>query len=164
MSVHQVALVLTAIADRNGGRLTPELVVEAARDPASPLHSHFEWDDPKAAAAHRLDQARTLIRSVKIQVTVADFTLKAPRFVHDPGAERQQGYITVAKLRTDEDLARESVVAEFARAAAAMNRARVVAAVLGLSGEIDRLRGSIVGLTARLQPSAEEELPPGPAQ
>ena len=162
MSVHQVALAIAAIAESNGGRLTPELVVEAARDPASPLHSHFEWDDPKAAAAHRLDQARTLIRSVKIQVTISDFVLKAPRFVHDPGTERQQGYISVAKLRTDSDLAREAAIAEFSRAASALNRARVIAAVLGLDGEIDRLRGTIIDLTDRVRQA--EPPPPGPAQ
>ncbi len=27
------------------GRLTPDLVVEAARDPAHPLHEEFDWDN-----------------------------------------------------------------------------------------------------------------------
>lgn len=50
------------------GLLNPESVVEHASDATSPLHSHFEWDDTEAARQHRLTQARTLIRSVKIQV------------------------------------------------------------------------------------------------
>jgi hypothetical protein len=41
--------------------LRPERVVEAARNPKSPLHSSFEWDNRKAATAYRLEQARTLI-------------------------------------------------------------------------------------------------------
>ena len=42
------------------------MVVEDARDPKSVLHSHFEWDDRKAAELHRTDQARALIRSIRI--------------------------------------------------------------------------------------------------
>jgi hypothetical protein len=42
--------------------LYPTDVVEAARDPKSPLHSRFEWDDGEAAEKWRLEQARVLIR------------------------------------------------------------------------------------------------------
>ena len=48
------------------GIITPEAVVERARPKRSPLHSLFEWNDKKAAAAHRITQARYLIRSVKV--------------------------------------------------------------------------------------------------
>jgi len=46
------------------GRLLPKHVVEAARNPASALHSKFEWDDTVAAQAYRLQQAGKLIQSV----------------------------------------------------------------------------------------------------
>lgn len=49
------------------GELTPTIVVEEASDPASPLHARLEWDDAKAAHAHRLDQAHRLIQSVRIR-------------------------------------------------------------------------------------------------
>lgn len=49
------------------GELTPIMVVEAARNPRNLLHKHFEWNDEKAAAAYRLDQARNLIRSVVVE-------------------------------------------------------------------------------------------------
>ncbi|MFG1794247.1 hypothetical protein [Nocardia sp. NPDC049149] len=48
------------------GRLLPEDVVDAARDEASPLHGRFEWRDDIAAEAYRRDQARELIRSVRL--------------------------------------------------------------------------------------------------
>jgi hypothetical protein len=48
------------------GELTPEAVVEEARDPAHPLHTRFEWDDQKAAHSYRLIQAERLIRKVKL--------------------------------------------------------------------------------------------------
>lgn len=56
---------LAKIADENGGKTKPQHVVDAAKDRKSPLHRYFEWDDAKAAASHRLDQARTLIRVVR---------------------------------------------------------------------------------------------------
>lgn len=48
------------------GLLHPEMVLEAARDTESPLHSRFEWNDAKAAEGYRLGQARTLIAAAII--------------------------------------------------------------------------------------------------
>lgn len=56
---------LAKIAADNAGRLKPKHVVEAARDPKNALHGFFEWDDKRAADAHRLDQARAIIRIVQ---------------------------------------------------------------------------------------------------
>lgn len=50
----------------NGGGVSPEVVVEAARDPENVLHPAFEWDDSAAAQEHRKWQARTMIGSIKI--------------------------------------------------------------------------------------------------
>ena len=50
------------------GELTAEGVVKEAKKKRSPLHGQFEWDDTKAGHKYRLVQARTLIRSVKIEV------------------------------------------------------------------------------------------------
>ena len=52
---------LNAIRDEHGA-LTPQLVVDVARDPEHPLHSRFEWDDTIAAEKWRLEQAGQLLR------------------------------------------------------------------------------------------------------
>lgn len=57
---------LEAITAAHGGRLKPADVVAAARYPSSPLNPHFEWDDSVAAEQFRLDQARSVIRVVRI--------------------------------------------------------------------------------------------------
>ena len=57
---------LTKLSAAHAGRLEPEHVVDEARTPKSPLHPHFEWNDKLAAHAHRLDQARAIIRVVRI--------------------------------------------------------------------------------------------------
>ncbi len=48
--------------------ITPEQVVEAARDPSSPLHAAFAWCLVPGcrcpACQHRLAQARILIRGI----------------------------------------------------------------------------------------------------
>jgi len=56
---------LRGIYQKNDGLLTPEAIVDAARDKKTELHSHFEWDDSKAAEQYRLEQARGIL-----QVTV----------------------------------------------------------------------------------------------
>jgi hypothetical protein len=54
---------LRKIAERDG-KVTPDAVVEAARPKTSPLHSHFQWNNDKAAHEYRLWQARQLIAVV----------------------------------------------------------------------------------------------------
>ena len=57
---------LDAIRVARGGALKPEHVVEAARPADQPLHRHFEWDDAVAAEAFRIDQARSMVRLVRV--------------------------------------------------------------------------------------------------
>lgn len=51
---------------RQRGQLTPQAVVDVARDPEHPLHSRFEWDDTVAGEAYRRQQAQELIRKAKV--------------------------------------------------------------------------------------------------
>jgi hypothetical protein len=50
------------------GGVTPAEVVEDASPPGSVLHPIFEWDDTKAAKAHREDQARHMLRSIRVVI------------------------------------------------------------------------------------------------
>lgn len=73
---------LRKISAEHEGRLTPRAVIEAARNERSPLHRHFEWDDAVAAEAYRLDQAREIIRVVRVQ--------------DDDGAEPVRAFLSIA--------------------------------------------------------------------
>lgn len=64
---------------RESGGVSASQLVEAARPKKSPIHDAFQWDDSKAAAEHRLLQARQWIKRVKI--IVED---KAETVVHVP--------------------------------------------------------------------------------
>ncbi len=54
------------------GNATPQSLVEAARDPASPAHKWFEWNDTKAAEQYRLIQARLYLRSITVEYSTAE--------------------------------------------------------------------------------------------
>lgn len=49
------------------GKVQPSDLLDSARVPTSPIHHLFEWDDSKAAEAHRLSQASYLIRSIEVK-------------------------------------------------------------------------------------------------
>lgn len=136
----EIRLAIEQLAERHGGRLTPALVVEAATNPASPLHSEFTWDNSVAAQKYREVQARRLIRSVEVRVTHEDHTIAAPVFVRDSRVPAgQQGYARLARVASDPAQARELLKYETSRAKAILTRAENIATVLGLSSEFTEL-------------------------
>lgn len=156
-SAEQMKAIRERLADlelQGGGRLTPNAVLEDAKDPDSPLHDSFEWDDEKAAHAHRIEQARALITSVRVVQRTDKTAVRAVFYVRDPSAENdEQGYVSTSTLRSDQDMAREAVVAEFTRVADALRRAREIAKALDLGDEIEGLLRSVVDLRERIQPA-----------
>lgn len=75
------------------GKLTPELVLDVARDPAHPLHSRFEWDDVVAAEAYRREQAHEMIQSVKIAYREADDSSPGLSIRAFHAVRREDGYV-----------------------------------------------------------------------
>ena len=58
---------LMRLYKRNKKELTPQVVVDDAKHPESPLHPCFEWNNRKAADKFRLHQARHIINCVVIE-------------------------------------------------------------------------------------------------
>lgn len=80
---------LELLREKCKGELTPGDVVNDARNPNSPLHPFFEWDDCVAAEQYRLQQARGLIRAVvAIYVSDDNPAVRQKAYVHirEPGA------------------------------------------------------------------------------
>lgn len=76
---------LEFLRQQEKGELTPQDVVKDARNPNSPLHSFFEWDDSEAAEQYRLKQARGLIRAVVAVFVRPDApAIRAKAYVHIP--------------------------------------------------------------------------------
>ena len=140
---------LQKLADENDGALTADIVVKDAKDPQSPLHTQagFEWNMSKAAEQNWLDHARFLIRSVRIVFKTETVKIKSIAYVRDPRVEpNTQGYVSVAKLKTDKDHAREALQYEIERALAHMQRAKEVAMALELEDEFQGILDSLVTL------------------
>jgi hypothetical protein len=58
---------LQALSELHGGNLSPQIVVDFARDATTALHARFEWDNTKAADEYRLHQARMVLATVRYQ-------------------------------------------------------------------------------------------------
>ena len=146
-----VAARLAKIAALHAGTLTPESVVEDARSAKSPLHDHFTWDDSEASAKWRLEEARQLIRSVRVDITVESRTVSTVRYVRDPSAGPEQGYIETAKLRTDKALALEALRSEMRATQARFERAESLAEALDLKHEFQKLRQHVADFDGNLE-------------
>lgn len=93
---------LAAIAAGAGGELTPGAVVETARDPENVLHPHFDWDDAAAAERWRVEQARSLIRCIRVEdIAANDEPVRAFLSVT---ADDGVAYRSVEEIRSSSDL------------------------------------------------------------
>jgi hypothetical protein len=84
--------------EREHGVCHPAMLVKAARPKRSPLHDLFTWDDADAAERWRIEQARRVIRTIR--VIHGNQPEVAPAFVHvtrvtDEGV--QDGYMSTVR-------------------------------------------------------------------
>jgi len=148
---------LASIAKKRRGKLTPDAVVAAAKNKSSVLHNLFEWNTNKAAHAWRLEQARTLIRSVRVNITTSRTKIQTVAYIRDPDAEPdEQGYVSMVTLIGDEERSRAALVEEFSRAAAALRRAKEIAVALSLEDEVEAIAVSVDEMRTRVQSSVQQ--------
>lgn len=140
------------LADQNDGRVTASMVVADAKKKTSPLHACFDWDNDVAGDKWRLEQARRLIQSVRIETVTTTMRVSCPAYVRDPARQAgEQGHVAVSRLRSERDLAIEALTAEFSRVAATLRRAREIAVGLGLEAEVERMFGPLDQARSRLE-------------
>lgn len=106
---------LEQLREEAGGFLTPDTVVADARSKRSPLHPCFEWDDRKAAVAHRIDQARYILRNLVVSIDVID---REPAIVRaflsvtppeDADEEHETAYTSVEQALRDPPLRKQVI-------------------------------------------------------
>jgi|SRR5215472_15389160 len=100
-SAQEIGEALDAIRLANGGELHPHAVVDDARDPKSALHTHFEWNDAKAAENYRVDQARALIRCIRV---IDDDDRSRPAYLSIRTDDGVTGYRTFQDVLSSADL------------------------------------------------------------
>lgn len=75
--------IIRDLAEKNGGILTAETVLDEATSKRSPLHPFFCWDNTKAAHEFRRIQAAELIRRVKVTYhPTAETSVRVRAFVN----------------------------------------------------------------------------------
>lgn len=102
---------------RRDGILKPQNVVDHARDPGSPLHKCFEWEDTVAANRFRLHQARCLMHSIyTVKYEEGKAEPDAPFVFNVQTEEEGRTYRTAAEIMDDEpatdylfDVARQTI-------------------------------------------------------
>lgn len=147
---------LKKLSDRHG-RITPEIVVEAARDPKSPLHREFDWNDVTAANAARMDRARQLITTVTVLVIRKKERISSVYYVRDPRkGPREQGYVSLSAPDLRRNDATDIMMSELDRCEAAIDRARGVVSVLdgrfpGLREDLEGLLDEVVRVRSRME-------------
>jgi len=154
VSARDKAVILKAVVDKHG-ILTPDLVVQEA-NPANAegvahrLAESVGWNKTDSEAAHkwRLDQARATIRAAApLLIELGVMTLSAPHYVRNPMlAPREQGYVELASLRTQEEIAEDVLQNEIARAVGCLERAYVIAETLGKAEDAANLMAALAAL------------------
>lgn len=79
--------------DNHAKVLTPEMLLDAARDEDHPLHASFEWDDGVAANKWRLEQAGRMIRASQYVLYLKEKDKETPipqrKWINLPGGKSQ---------------------------------------------------------------------------
>jgi hypothetical protein len=149
-----LAKALQEIYDFNG-TITPDLVVEYAEPELSPIHDRFEWDDGLAAKRYRIEQARTLIRSVRVAIITEEIVGKSPVYARNPSIPiAEQGYLACKTAK--ESMPSELLEHEIDCLLSYMRRVVGMASTLGFIS-VSRSLGEIAGQIAQLKANLENE-------
>jgi len=81
------------------GKMSPVKVLEFAKDPRSPLHRFFEWNDKKAAHEYRVGQARRLILSIVFETDGGPV-----RSFQNVVIDNERVYLPIDQVSQSEDL------------------------------------------------------------
>jgi hypothetical protein len=84
--------------------LPAKKVVDEARPSSSPIHKAFNWNDHAAAEAHRLEQARHLLRSVTVIILPSKnrpFEVRVTTALRDKKNPTQSLYGSTAYILSD---------------------------------------------------------------
>ena len=105
---------------------TPENIVDfAKRNRRSELHRCFEWNDTKAAAKWRLDQARNLIHSIEVVIERVEGPHSVPVSVNirafesvksDTGTRSYVSHATTSRVESMKDQIKSRLISEIDQA------------------------------------------------
>ena len=128
--------------EKEKGIVTPAEVVTRAKSKKNPMHSLFEWDDRKAAEAHRLHQARQMICALTIvDAEVSQSPVRAFVNIETKAPAKQGLFANIKKAMTDAE-SREVVLRNaYAELVAFRHKYESLSELTGIFEKIDELEG-----------------------
>lgn len=93
--------------EKRDGTLSPQRVVEFARNKRTELHKRFDWDDTKAAEKWRLYQARAIIQVVVNVIDTRKGPIESRAYVSLDRDRGKNGYRTIVSVLDDPELRAE---------------------------------------------------------
>lgn len=115
-------------------------VLNSASDPDSPLHGCFEWDDTKAAALHRMQTCRSMLRSIAVVIVHDNKQTKRPVYVHITDDEGPK-YIRTERVVNDAEVRRKALDEALALLSGVRRRFEFIQELSEVFEAIDRIAG-----------------------
>jgi len=82
-------------------------LLEDAKNPESPIHKYFDWNNTEAAEKYRLYQARLIINHIEITITTPsqkEIPVRAFLNIKNKDDNSKRVYVTIEKALSEEDL------------------------------------------------------------
>lgn len=103
---------LEEIQEKNGGKITPKIVLKEAKEKNSPLHDFFEWDNTKASDNWRLHQARHLIGAIEVVISYDGTEKERRRYLNvrvdnEEDEESSRIYVVTETALTDSEMRKQ---------------------------------------------------------
>lgn len=124
------------------GRLESRDVVSAARDPDSPLHPAFDWDDAVAGEKWRVEQAGHMIRHLDVQVERPDGPPAHIRAFVSVVRDEDRSYTSTAHALSDTELRQQVVEQAWRDLEAWQKRHAELVEFGGVFAAIEQARGA----------------------
>lgn len=149
----EIVIEITQIIEKQGEITATELVRHATRE-TSALHGQFEWDDTEAAHQYRLNQARNILRRVRLIIEETEQKLVHVPAINHPKSEGSYKPIeAVVRIESDFEAAMRAALANLKSAERAVAELRAAASE---SKDSDRL--TALGVALQAMSTAREAL------
>jgi hypothetical protein len=152
----RIRQMLLQCKDKKGEITATAVVAHASKNKKSALGRKFEWNNTRAAHAHRIATARELMTTyITVAYTSYSRVINVPEYVRSPRAEpQQQGMMSLDDMNRHD--AQRTMEIEFKRVADALERARDVVGYLnrkhpGLVNALEQMVASLAKITDMLK-------------
>lgn len=138
MKINRRADFIEELKRRNGGLITPELLVKHSKPKTSPTHNDFEWDDTKAGHNYRLWQARKII-SVFVTMVQSDSGPVSTRAYVSLSTDRVRGgYRSIGEILDNESLRNQLLVDALSELRAIQKKYAAIQELTGVFKEVSK--------------------------